>query len=141
MSARCIIVRDGRLLVQLSRRGDFYRLPGGRVRPDETIIQALKRELREELGISISDDIGLVYIVESFYKRRTGLVHEIGFYFLCHHNGDAAPREPHIRIEWLDPERLSNENFRPPALANLLRRDIENGFKLCPQYILSIDVE
>ena len=83
VAARCIILRDGKILVQLSKRGDFYRLPGGRIRPDETIVQGLQREVHEELGIEKLENMRLIFIVDSFYKRRSGIGHEVGFYFLC----------------------------------------------------------
>ncbi|ABM80726.1 NUDIX hydrolase [Hyperthermus butylicus] len=142
VAARCIILRDGKILVQLSKKGDFYRLPGGRIRPDETIVQGLQREVHEELGIEKIENMRLIFIVDSFYKRRSGLVHEVGFYFLCD-VGDAEikPREEHLRIEWIEPEQLDSKNFRPSALAPHLRRIrevLENG--LPAQYIINVDV-
>lgn len=52
------IIRDGRLLV--AQRGSppelagQWELPGGKAEPGETTEDALRRELREELGIEIS---------------------------------------------------------------------------------------
>lgn len=49
------IVRDGRLLLAQRTRppqlAGMWELPGGKVEPDETPAQALRRELFEELGI------------------------------------------------------------------------------------------
>lgn len=48
---------DGRILV--CRRADHvplpkkWEFPGGKVQPDESIFEALHRELREELGLSV----------------------------------------------------------------------------------------
>ena len=48
-------VRDGRLLVVRSRtKGAFY-LPGGKLEPGETPVQALHREVLEELGVGAVD--------------------------------------------------------------------------------------
>lgn len=145
VAARCIIIDRGRLLVQLSRHGDFYRLPGGRIRPEETVLQGLQRELREELGIDHFDAPRLLYIVDSFYRRRNGIVHEIGFYFLC--NGiDVSrirPKEEHLRIKWIGVEDVSPDTMRPSSLAAYLRRLMENGGKVSdgvPVYLVNIDV-
>ncbi|HIQ23828.1 MAG TPA: NUDIX domain-containing protein [Pyrodictium delaneyi] len=140
VTARCIIMRDGLILVQLSKKGDFYRLPGGRVRPEETVLQGLQRELREELGISNISEAKLAFIVESFYRRRSGIVHEIGFYFICR-LGDAEikPREEHLKLRWVRPDELDVNNFRPSALAKYLRR-LHDGGDVYPQYIINVDV-
>lgn len=147
VTARCIILdSDGRLLVQLSKKGDFYRLPGGRIRPEETVIQGLQRELQEELGIEKIDDAKLVFVVDSFYKRRSGIVHEVGLYFLCKINGtleSLKPREEHLRIKWVRPEELSSENFRPSALAPYLKKikSIISSFNGATTYVINIDVD
>jgi 8-oxo-dGTP diphosphatase len=147
VSARCIILDgDGRLLVQLSKKGDFFRLPGGRIRPEETVLQGLQRELQEELGISKIDYAKLVFVVDSFYKRRSGIVHEVGLYFLCKINGaleQLKPREEHLRIRWVRPEELTASNFRPSALASYLRkiRDImASSSDGVAHYVINIDV-
>ena len=144
VSARCIIVNKGLILVQLSKHGDFYRLPGGRVRPEETILQGLQRELREELGLEELGDTKLLYIVDSFYRRRNGIVHEIGFYFLCDpaNKDKLHPKEEHLRITWLPLGELTPENFRPSTLAGYLKKlaDVENPFQVDTVYLVNIDV-
>ncbi|MET1071532.1 MAG: NUDIX domain-containing protein [Umezawaea sp.] len=48
-------VRTGRLLVVRSHgKGAFY-LPGGKLEPGETPVQALHREVLEELGVGVHD--------------------------------------------------------------------------------------
>jgi 8-oxo-dGTP diphosphatase len=146
VSARCIILDDnGRLLVQLSKKGDFFRLPGGRIRPEETVIQGLQRELQEELGISKISNAKLIFVVDSFYKRRSGIVHEVGLYFLCEIDGalqQLKPREEHLRVRWVRPEEISSDNFRPPALAPYLKKikEILSSNNGVAHYVINIDV-
>ncbi len=144
VTSRCIIINGDKILVQLSRKGDFYRLPGGRIRADETLLQGLERELREELGIVKVDSAELYFVVESFYKRRSGIVHEIGFYFLCNPGSETRfiPKEDHLKIGWVNISSLSSENFRPAVLASYLKK-LQNG-QNCPKppiYLVNIDIE
>jgi len=61
VSARAIIVRDGKLLVFKRKRFDieengfleYYSIPGGGVEVGESIEDACVRELKEEMGIDI----------------------------------------------------------------------------------------
>ncbi|WP_288490925.1 NUDIX domain-containing protein [uncultured Acinetobacter sp.] len=46
--------RTGQVLLLKATYGDFaWGLPGGGIDPDETILEGLKRECREELGVEI----------------------------------------------------------------------------------------
>jgi len=50
------IVRKGRILFLFKRDHNLWQLPQGGIEPNETIFQAIKRELAEELG-SFSESI------------------------------------------------------------------------------------
>lgn len=62
-----ILDDDGRLLVVRRRHPpsqDLWSLPGGRVEPGESLIDAVKREVFEETGLAVSvgDVVGVVEI-------------------------------------------------------------------------------
>lgn len=46
-------VEAGRLLVVRSRNKKAFYLPGGKIEPGETTVDALRREVREELGTEV----------------------------------------------------------------------------------------
>lgn len=69
------------IFVQRQKNHDFYMLPGGRLEIHENTLDAIKRELNEELSIC-DEKIELKYIIESFIKFPKQKYHEIGFYFI-----------------------------------------------------------
>lgn len=95
MSARMVVVaavieRDGAFLVTLRRPGthlaDHWEFPGGKVEPSETHIDALRRELREELGITA--EVGeCLYKVTHTYPDRTVEL----YFYRCMFRGAPQP--------------------------------------------------
>jgi len=76
------------LLVKSHKWGDRYTIAGGHVEVGETLVEALKREIREEVGLRISD-VRLLMTQEAifspeFYRRR----HFIFFDFVCRCDDD-----------------------------------------------------
>lgn len=78
-----VFVKDGRLLAMKDQVSDaFYYLPGGRVRMHETMEQALRREIREELYVD-AKVIRPLWLCESFFTVEERNVHELAMYFLA----------------------------------------------------------
>ena len=51
----CLIYQDTRILLQNRLKKDWrgYTLPGGHVEPDESIVDAVCREMKEETGLTV----------------------------------------------------------------------------------------
>ena len=81
VSAKAVIVRDDKLLVIVKRdaSGEYYVLPGGGQETFETLVEAIIRECREELGTTVT-------IGELLYVRD---------YIGCHHEFAAIDRDTH----------------------------------------------
>lgn len=79
-----ILNSEGKMLLVKSHKwGDRYTIAGGHVEVGETLAEALKREIREEVGLEIRE-LRLLMTQEAifspeFYKRR----HFIFFDFVC----------------------------------------------------------
>ena len=94
-----IVEKDCILLVKRSWESDepnMWSLPGGTVEGDESLIEALKRELNEELGISS-------YGIIEFFKQVDFSPEVRAYYFLLH-----LKKRPDITLE---PDELSEHKF------------------------------
>ncbi len=52
-SARCVVLREGEVLVVTDRDGVRHIVPGGRREPGETLVETAQREVREETGLDV----------------------------------------------------------------------------------------
>jgi 8-oxo-dGTP pyrophosphatase MutT (NUDIX family) len=99
--ALCVI-KNNRLLVQEEEGEQLYLLPGGRAEEGEGAIQALCREVREELGIEL--ELPSLQYLGEFEDTAAGghdaLVH-IDLY-QGDFNGDMQPCSEVKRLVWFD---------------------------------------
>ena len=70
-TARAIIIRDKKVLLVSGYGIDKYWTPGGGVEVGETPLQALHREVKEELGVNIlSAEPYLSYVLRNLYVEN-----------------------------------------------------------------------
>ncbi|WP_409345672.1 NUDIX domain-containing protein [Paenibacillus sp. MBLB4367] len=94
-----LIIRDGSILLceYTDEEGVHYNLPGGGAEPGETVIEAVKREAREELAADV--EVGpLAFVYECAPHRQSGdypdAPHSLNLIFECSLANGGAPRLP-----------------------------------------------
>jgi len=95
-------------------QGDKWEFPGGKIENDESSQEALKRELKEELGIEVQSASHLIDISHKYVDQTVRLeVFEVRDW-----QGDAEGREGQP-LRWVDKSTLNQYEF-PAANAEIL---------------------
>lgn len=84
-----ILIKDGKVLVVKNELSAYYYSVGGRVHFDETTKEAVKREVKEELGIDLEIERP-VFFHEQFFDEVDSKehFHEISIYYLMKQPND-----------------------------------------------------
>lgn len=104
-----ILIRDGKFLVERRRSDDdsdpgFVSIPGGHVEKGESLHEALYREMKEELGITIGDSHG-VYVGQ--HKTTNGERDRIHYFLIENWKGRIIPHEAESLYWESDPRNLT----------------------------------
>lgn len=106
-----IIIRDGKLFATQRGYGewkDWWEFPGGRIEPEESQEDALKREIREELATEI--EVGtLLTTVEYDYPKFHLIMHS----YLCTIISGGLSLLEHEDARWLVMDELDSVQWLP----------------------------
>jgi 8-oxo-dGTP diphosphatase len=125
-----VVDTNGRLLIAQrfadTHQGGLWEFPGGKVEPGEDAVQALRRELREEVGIDIERLRPLIKVRHAYPDREVLL----DVWRVERWRGNPKGCEGQ-RIAWVDPDGLFAEDF--PAAD----RPIISAIRLPSLYLIS----
>ena len=125
-----LIIKDGKLLTVDIANNNFYCLPGGHVHLGESTLDAIKREIREEVMLDVLN-VKLLSVIENFFTNVKGkMMHEVCYYYTVYaegvntndytyiENDDGELKE--LKFNWIKLEDLTKVDFRPKILAEKL---------------------
>jgi 8-oxo-dGTP diphosphatase len=114
----------GRVLVNRRRPGThmagFWEFPGGKRAPGEERLDALRRELHEELGVMLLEAAPFIELVHDYAERRVRL----DVWLVERYEGEPSALEQQ-ELRWLAPEELALIDLLPadrPIVDALLAR-------------------
>ena len=103
IKAGAVIIRDRKFLVTRSIGKDFFIAPGGKLEEDETPVQALKRELLEEVQINIDastiEEFGIFYAEAA---GKDGIMLEMHVFTVNEYKGEPKPSSEIEEIVWIN---------------------------------------
>ena len=101
---------DGQVLIslrdKLAHQGDLWEFPGGKIEHGETAEQALVRELKEELALTVISSTPLITINHQYSDIAVQLI----VFSVDNYSGEAKGCEGQA-IKWINPTELKNHQF------------------------------
>lgn len=129
-TAGCAILKDGRALITKRAKDPEkgrWDVPGGFLHAGEDVLDGLRREVMEELGIEIDvsmDD--LVQMVAHTYGDDGDYVLAMGF-FARHASGDPRPADDVAEMRWVTRDEIEGMSFAWEHDRDLVRRALEEA--------------
>ena len=123
---RAIILNEGSLLIVKHRpESDYYALPGGHLEPGESVVECMRREIIEELGVEPA--IGRLLYVHTFKDKDT--IQSVEFFYEVTNGGDfldiTGKERTHAHelaeIRWVEP--TENVQIRPAKVTEDFAHD------------------
>jgi mutator protein MutT len=124
-----LICQEGRYLITRRKSGvhlgGLWEFPGGKREAGETLEDCLRRELREELSITVTDPVHFRTIRHEYPERMVEL-----HFFRCTIAEGQVRAVDCAEVRWIAPEEFGRFAFPPadrPVLEALLRRQSEGS--------------
>ena len=107
-----VVEYNGKILLVKNRIKGFYSVPGGQVENSENLIDALKREIKEETGIDVS--VQKLFCISSNTSSHPGyngyevVPTLVNFSFICQYcSGDIQISDETSEVFWIDKDKAS----------------------------------
>lgn len=113
------------LLFQVKDK-DFYMLVGGKIKELETSIDAIKREIKEEINLDVNN-IEFVCLSEEFANAKGFNNHQINIIYKGMYNGEIKENVfiglegDWCHYEWLDIDKLDNYKVFPNVIKEIAK--------------------
>ena len=117
---RAIVQDKGKILVCKKVGERYYFFPGGHVEFGESTEKALKRELKEELGLEIKKS-SFIGGSERVFIEAAKKYHEINLVFqVLTDKIKTKSKEDHLQFFLMDKDQLSKEKVLPTVLTKAI---------------------
>ncbi len=147
VGVKALVISDGSVLCVRKRDadGDICSFPGGGQEPGETLVEAVRRELREETGLDVR--VGELLFVREYigkhheHARTDAQIHVVDHLFLCTLRDPSLPLQAldpdpdQAGVEWLPVDQLAGYRFFPRTLIPHLVEIARGNRPSAPVYV------
>lgn len=128
---RGVCIREGMLLLCRNRKVGNVFLPGGHIEPGESAVDALKREIMEEMALTCTPD-RFLGVAESRFVQKGEEVCELNLVFLARIAWGTVSTPPqsveeHLEFFWCPLGQVSESGMLPASLAIRLQGWIDGS--------------
>ena len=106
----CVFKKNDKVLIasrpKMKTFSGFFEFPGGKVEKGEYLIEALDREIFEELGVSL--DFNKIYYLSNFKILDHNII--LHFFLCLSWFGKIENKERQV-LKWISPKELNNYNL------------------------------
>jgi mutator protein MutT len=138
-----IVIHNGQILVMQRERGKdiYFVFPSGGVEADETIKEAVIREVKEEFSI----DIKIGKLVYKHYLNHSNGIKSEQYFYLCSYVkgkpklGDSNEREDmrmgkkYYKPQWIPLNKIKDTLLYPLEVRDCIIEDIDDNFMNTPR--------
>lgn len=125
-----IIKQKDKFLVMRVNKTSYYHIPGGHIEFGEDSMQAIIREIKEEIGCDV-EKADLFAIQENFWTRNNKKCQGIEFYYIIKPKHELEMKdyqrvendkgeEKLLDFKWVTKEELKDIDLRPSNIKDML---------------------
>lgn len=117
-----IIIKKKKLLLVTGYDRSIYWTPGGKILDDENHAEVLKREIKEELGINVTN---AQHLVDGKYKDLKANQAGKSHYYLVEYTGQPKPANEVEEFKWFTKAEMMSNKVSKVVRNTILPRLIE----------------
>lgn len=124
VGVKALIKRDDSYLF-LRRSQSFkpgpqkWDIPGGRIEPEESLHEALQREIREETGMRLENIDALLAAQDIFVEPKD--LHVVRLTYVATASGNVAVSDEHDAHQWMSLDQILSEHHVDSYLMEVLK--------------------
>ncbi|MDO8529762.1 MAG: NUDIX domain-containing protein [bacterium] len=119
------LIRDGKcLIVESAAMPGFWELPGGRINKGEFKEPALRREIKEEIGLNEFDILGIVDY-DIFYNKDANAAFCVTVHLIKNDLDEIILSDESLQYKWITETEIGDYNYYRGFYSELIKKSFK----------------